>query len=80
MLLRARQDEDKAIRRATILKAAEDLLEVGAPDLPSASAIAKEAKLAKGTLYLYFGTKEEIYLSVLTVGFSNISNVGIIIF
>lgn len=70
MLLRARHDSDKAIRRGAILKAAESLLEIGTSELPPASAIARQANLAKGTLYLYFDTKEEIYFSLLMRGFS----------
>lgn len=30
-------------------------------ELHTAATISKEAKIAKGTLYLYFKTKEEIY-------------------
>lgn len=70
MLLRARHESDKAIRRAAILNAAEELLEIGASELPPVSAIANRANLAKGTLYLYFETKEEIYISILTRRFS----------
>lgn len=64
-LLKARDSEEKAIRRRAILRAADGLLNIRAQSLPSAAAIAKEAGLAKGTLYLYFRTKEEIYLTLL---------------
>lgn len=66
---RAHQAEDKAARRRSILKAADSLLDMRARALPSAAEIAAKAGLAKGTLYLYFRTKEEIYLSLLGEGF-----------
>ncbi|MFW7381227.1 MAG: TetR family transcriptional regulator [Oligoflexus sp.] len=37
--------------------------------LQTAATIAKEAKIAKGTLYLYFSTKEEIYMELLIQNF-----------
>ncbi|MHB1626789.1 MAG: TetR family transcriptional regulator [Bacilli bacterium] len=71
MKQRARQEEDKELKRQSILDAAEALLNLGKYTLPSASEIASEAGMAKGTLYLYFGTKEEIYLALLAEGFAN---------
>lgn len=68
---RARQEEDKELKRQSILDGAEALLNLGKYTLPSASEIASEAGLAKGTLYLYFRTKEEIYLALLAEGFAN---------
>ena len=68
---RARQEEDKEFKRQSILDAAETLLNLGKYTLPSASEIATEAGMAKGTLYLYFRTKEEIYLALLAEGFAN---------
>jgi len=61
---RAILDEDKQLRRQAILgAAAAELLEH--PDrLASVEEVAKRAGLAKGTMYLYFTTKEEIYLAV----------------
>lgn len=40
--------------------------------LPSASRIAQESGLAKGTVYLYFSTKEEIFLALLGEEFSRL--------
>lgn len=71
MKQRARQEEDKELKRQSILDAAEALLNLGKYTLPSASEIASKAGLAKGTLYLYFRTKEEIYLALLAEGFAN---------
>ncbi len=67
---RARQAEQKAKRRAAILEAADTLLSPDDGDLPSAARIATQAGLAKGTLYLYFRTKEEIYLAQLAEGYA----------
>jgi AcrR family transcriptional regulator len=61
---RAILDEDKQLRRQAILAAAAtELLEH--PDrLASVEEVARGAGLAKGTMYLYFTTKEEIYLAL----------------
>jgi len=61
---RAILEEDKLVRRQAILAAAAaELLEH--PDrLAAVEEVARRAGLAKGTVYLYFTTKEEIYLAV----------------
>ena len=60
---RAIVDEDKQARRQSILLAASTLL-LDSRQLAPVEEVAKQAGLAKGTLYLYFTTKEEIYLAV----------------
>lgn len=65
MKLRARKDDDKLLRRQAILLAADRLLTIGNNDLPSSESIAHSAALAKGSLYRYFQTKEEIYFVLL---------------
>jgi AcrR family transcriptional regulator len=62
---RARSDEDKTKRRKAILKIAWRLYEENGGQLPTVSHIAKKAKLSKGAIYLYFRSKEEIYLQLL---------------
>ncbi|MGX9687872.1 TetR/AcrR family transcriptional regulator [Deinococcus wulumuqiensis] len=63
--LRARSALEKIRRRDEILRAAERLwLSTSYADL-SMNQIAREARLAKGTLYLYFDTKEELFLALL---------------
>jgi TetR/AcrR family transcriptional regulator len=58
--------EDKQARRAGILDAARALfMSNHGESLPSASQIAAQAGLAKGTVYLYFRTKEEIFIDLL---------------
>ncbi len=61
---RARQAEDKEVRRNAILDAAEGVyLAQGGRDLNMAE-VAAAAGLAKGTLYLYFPGKEELLLAL----------------
>ncbi len=56
--------EDKAERRQEILDAVESLY-VKHPDrMPSVSEVAAAAGLAKGTVYLYFPSKEEMLLAL----------------
>ena len=61
---RARSEEQKTLRRNAVLKVAElYFLEVGYEAF-SMSHLAKRAGVAKGTLYLYFETREEIFLTL----------------
>jgi len=64
-LQRARQPKQKEQRRDTILAAALDLYVRGNGQLPKVETIAREVNLAKGTAYIYFSSKEEIYLTLL---------------
>lgn len=61
---RAMAAEDKHARHHAILDAAERLLARGPERLASMADIADEAELAKGTVYLYFPSKEELYLAL----------------
>lgn len=63
--LRARNIEEKLRRRDEILKSAESLWNTTSYAELSMNQVAREAKLAKGTLYLYFDTKEELFLALL---------------
>ena len=61
---RARSTEQKAQRRQTVLEAAEIyFLEVGYEAFSMAQ-LAKRFGLVKGTLYLYFETREELFLTL----------------
>ena len=61
---RARSAEQKALRRQAVLEAAEAyFLEVGYEAFSMAQ-LAKKAGLVKGTLYLYFKTREELFLTL----------------
>ena len=67
---RARGQEEKERRRREILNAALVLFSQGNGKMPSVVEIAKQAQMAKGTIYLYFKTREEIFLVLLTEKFS----------
>ena len=61
---RARSAEQKALRRQAVLDAAETyFLEVGYEAF-SMTQHAKKAGVVKGTLYLYFKTREELFLTL----------------
>ena len=61
---RAVLPQDKSARRAAILRAAAGLLKQAPQGAFSVEALARRAGLAKGTVYLYFGTREEVLLAV----------------
>ncbi len=61
---RARHDDEKNERRESILTAAHSLFDINAGQLPTVSQISKKAGIAKGTLYLYFKSKEEVFLAL----------------
>ena len=59
-ILKARAEEEKQIRRLHIINCAEAVAKKVGLNKMSMSAVAKEADLAPGTLYLYFKSKEEL--------------------
>ena len=61
---RAISQEDKEQRRNKILNAAETLWQEDSHEIASMSSVAAAAGVAKGTLYLYFPSKEELFLSL----------------
>jgi AcrR family transcriptional regulator len=61
--VRATDAADKEARRTSILDAAETLFRKTL-EYANVSEVAQEAGLAKGTVYLYFQTKEEMYLAL----------------
>ncbi|NLR73946.1 MULTISPECIES: TetR family transcriptional regulator [Leeia] len=66
---RARDAESKHERRRSILDAALQLFQ-GGNLLPRVDDIALASKLAKGTVYLYFESREEIYLTLVEEHFT----------
>ncbi len=60
----ARQQWEKEQRRASILRAAEKVFATKGAGLVTMDDIAHEADLGKGTLYLYFDSKDELYLEI----------------
>lgn len=61
---RARTDEQKAERRSAILGAAAVHLRESGAEGFSMAHVGKQAGVAKGTLYLYFQTREELLLEL----------------
>jgi AcrR family transcriptional regulator len=60
-----RRKKEKQHRRKTILKAAQQLFYKKGFRSVTVESIAKQARLSKGTVYLYFNSKEELYAQVL---------------
>jgi TetR/AcrR family transcriptional regulator len=61
---RAISEKDKLKRKEKILKTAWKLYKETEGKLPSVSLIAQKTGLSKGTVYLYFKTKDEIFLQL----------------
>lgn len=64
---RARDDGERATRRDALLRAARELFDARAWADVTMAAVAAEAGVSKGTPYLYFSTKEALFLELLTV-------------
>lgn len=62
---RARTEEDRALRRAALLGAAREAIEDGVYDDATMADIAEAVGLSKASAYLYFETKEDLFLSLL---------------
>ncbi len=62
---KARNAEDKAERRADLLKAAAAVFDTVPYAKITMAEVAQRAGLSKGTVYLYFETKEELFLALL---------------
>jgi len=64
--VRARNDEDKLERRQAILAAAAELWEETTYADFTMAAVAERAGIVKGTVYLYFETKEQLFLALIS--------------
>lgn len=64
MNIRARRDEDKQTRRNTILAASLAVWSDTDWNDFTMAAVARRAGIVKGTIYLYFATKEELFLAL----------------
>lgn len=62
--MKARDAKSKAARREAILEAASRLLRERPSDEITVAAVAERAGLAKGTVYLYVRTREELFLAL----------------
>ncbi len=63
-----RKEKEKQQRRTAILSAAKEVFHRKGLMSATMDEIAEKAELSKGTLYLYFHSKEELYLSLLDEG------------
>lgn len=66
--IRSTTTDEKEQKREHITECALSLFKQN-HQFPSVDTVAKKAKIAKGTVYLYFSTKEEIFLSILASRF-----------
>ncbi|MCG8317187.1 MAG: TetR/AcrR family transcriptional regulator [Pseudomonadales bacterium] len=64
--VRARDEDQKLARKHTLMDAGWSLFKENDGQLPSVAQVVKKAGLAKGTFYLYFKTKEELFLELLS--------------
>jgi TetR/AcrR family transcriptional regulator len=67
---RAINDVQKEQRRQIILNKAWELFQTSAYDAININEIARNAGIAKGTVYLYFATKEQLFLEILEIKFA----------
>jgi len=63
-----RREREKEQRRNDIIDAAEKIFFAKGINTATMDDVAEEAELSKGTLYLYFKSKEELYLAINTRG------------
>jgi TetR/AcrR family transcriptional regulator len=64
-----RKEREKHLRRHTIINAAERIFFIHGIEKATMSQVAREAELSKGTLYLYFKSKDELYRAILLRGY-----------
>ncbi|MBN1995339.1 MAG: TetR family transcriptional regulator [Anaerolineae bacterium] len=67
---RAISDEQKEERRLAILEATLQLYQETSYEAVNMAEVAEKAGIAKGTVYLYFKTKEELFLALLAQEFA----------
>ncbi|MDY0093032.1 MAG: TetR/AcrR family transcriptional regulator [Candidatus Vecturithrix sp.] len=68
MGIQERKEREKRARQEAILKAAQKIFLTKGLDQATIDDVAEKAELSKGTIYLYFKSKEELYLSVFLKG------------
>ncbi|MGD1954231.1 MAG: TetR/AcrR family transcriptional regulator [Sphingomonadales bacterium] len=71
LMKRARSDAQKDVRRRGILNAALELYEDVGLDQVRVDAIAKRAGIAKGTVYLYYKSREGIFIDIYEEAFAD---------
>lgn len=71
-LIRARDAEQKQQRKQTLLDAGWQLYLENDSQLPSVAQISTRAGLAKGTFYIYFKTKEELFVELVATAMDDL--------
>jgi len=74
MGIHERKEREKEQRRDDIVRAATSVFFEKGLQTATMDEIAEAAELSKGTLYLYFKSKEDLYLAVTSVGFDILSD------
>ena len=67
------RNKEQNNRRAEILKAAEEIFSLNGYHKADMNEIAKRANIAKGTVYLYFPSKKELFISTIKEGLEALS-------
>jgi AcrR family transcriptional regulator len=70
MGIEERKEREKQARREAIMGSARELFFAKGFNATTMNEIALKAELSKGALYLYFASKEELYVSVMSDGLS----------
>jgi len=67
------ENKQQKKRRTEILESAKEIFSLTGFHKADMNEIAKQAKIAKGTVYLYFPSKKELFIAVIKDGLENLS-------
>ena len=68
-----KENKQQKKRRADILEAAEEVFSLNGYHKADMNEIAKKASIAKGTVYLYFPSKKELFISIIKDGLETLA-------
>jgi AcrR family transcriptional regulator len=71
----SRREREKLSRRNEILQAARKVFAVKGYDVATVDDVANAAELSKGTIYLYFKSKAELFLSTMEMGMKQVISI-----
>ena len=74
MGIEERKERERLARREAIMESAQELFFDKGFNATTMDEIAQKAELSKGTLYLYFTSKEELYVNVMSEGLNILFN------
>jgi AcrR family transcriptional regulator len=74
MSVLSRKEREKLARRKSILQAARELFYLNGYQASTIDKIAERAELSKGTIYSYFDSKDELYVSAIIDAFIELEN------